>query len=151
MDGFFTTGGAARQLRVSEQTVRNYCAAGVIKASRSPGGHFRIEPAEIERLKQLDALPAVPRSTLSSNGTRQAPPRNPNSLLAQPSDDAVQAAEESFISDRELTTDSNHLQRMRVHKEAMDHIRGRGETLLGRARRLCHVDRAGGAVCAESD
>jgi hypothetical protein len=61
--------------------------------------------------------PAVP--AVSGNGARQAK-RNPNVLLAKPCGDAVDAAEESFISDRELATDTHRLGRMKIRKETWE-------------------------------
>jgi excisionase family DNA binding protein len=44
MDRYLTTGQVAQELKTSTQTVRNYCDSGVIKATKSAGGHYRIEP-----------------------------------------------------------------------------------------------------------
>lgn len=82
-------------MRVSAQTIRFLCASGFIKHERSPGGHLRIAPDELERPKNLDSLPAVPRGTLAAaagNVTRQAK----HELLAPPSVGVVDAAEEGF-------------------------------------------------------
>ena len=119
MDFFFTTGQVAKPPKVTDQTIRNLCQKGLITASRSAGGHYRIAPTELERLKALESLPAVPRATLtvaSGNGTN----RGKNELLAPPSDEVVESAEEAFIADRELARDSNSLQRLRVRKEAVE-------------------------------
>jgi excisionase family DNA binding protein len=119
MDLFYTTGQMAGELKVSDRTIRNLCTAGIIKASRSPGGHFRIDAVELQRLKQLESLPAIPRATISGNGARQGK-RNPNELLAEPSTEVIESAEDAFVSDRQLVTDKNRLEQMRVHKEAME-------------------------------
>jgi excisionase family DNA binding protein len=119
MDVFYTTGQVARELKVSNQTVRNHCASGVIKASRSAGGHFRIEPAELERLKNLGSLPSVARPALSENGTRPTK-KNPNELLAEPSIDVIESAEEAYVSDRQLVRDTHQLHRMKIRKEAVE-------------------------------
>jgi hypothetical protein len=55
----------------------------------------------------------------SSNGAGQAK-RNTNPLIAAPSDDAVYAAEESFISERKLVADTHKLARLRVRKEGLE-------------------------------
>jgi excisionase family DNA binding protein len=122
MDVFFTSSQAARELGISQQTVRNYVASGVIKATRSPGGHIRIEPGELDRMKALKSLPTVPRATTgaptSSNAGR---PKNANHiLLAAPSGPAIQSAEDAFISDRELAADTSRVQRLRVRREAVE-------------------------------
>jgi excisionase family DNA binding protein len=67
MDRYLTTGQVAQELKTTSQTVRNYCESGVIQATRSAGGHYRIEPAELARLKSLESLPPVARATLSGN------------------------------------------------------------------------------------
>src|SRR5262249_12714622 len=84
MDFFFTTGQVAKELKCSDQTIRNLCASGQITASRSAGGHYRIAPAELERLRALGELPAVARATIS-NGARQLK-KNPHELLGPPSE-----------------------------------------------------------------
>src|SRR5215831_2573988 len=101
MDGYLTTGQVAQELKTSSQTIRNYCDSGVIKATKSAGGHYRIEPPELERLKTLESLPPVARATLSSN-TRSPAVRNANELLAEPSLDAIDSAEQAYRSEREL-------------------------------------------------
>ena len=105
MEPSYSSGKAAKAMRVSAQTIRFLCVSAFIKHERSPGGHLRIAPDELERLKNLDSLPAVPRGTLAAaagNVTRQAK----HELLAPPSVDVVDAAEEAFVSDRQLVTDS---------------------------------------------
>src|SRR6516164_907521 len=98
MDRYLTTGQVAQELKTSTQTVRNYCDSGAIKATKSAGGHYRIEPAELERLKSLRSLPPVARATLSGNSTRSPAKRNPNGLLAEPSIDAIESAEDAYKS-----------------------------------------------------
>jgi excisionase family DNA binding protein len=120
MDHYLTTGQVAEQLKTSTQTVRNYCESGVIKATRSAGGHYRIEPDELARLKNLESLPPVARATLSGNSTRPAAKRNPNELLSAPSLDAIDAAELAYRSERDLATDTNQLARLRVRREAAE-------------------------------
>ncbi len=41
---------AATRLRVTERTVRTYCAEGVLSAERVDGGAYSIAPASVERL-----------------------------------------------------------------------------------------------------
>jgi excisionase family DNA binding protein len=96
MDRYLTTGQIAQQLKISNQTVRNYCESDVIKATKSAGGHYRIKPAELERLKSLESLPAVARATLSGNNTRSPAKGNPHELLSEPSIDAIESAEDAY-------------------------------------------------------
>ena len=119
IDYFFTTGQVAKELKCSDQTVRNLCANGQIAASRSPGGHYRIAPAEVERIKALESMPAVPRATLiaaSASSTRQ--PKH--ELLAPPSVDAIESAEDAFRTERELATDTHQLARKRIRREGVE-------------------------------
>jgi excisionase family DNA binding protein len=47
---FYTTREAARILRVSTQTIRNYIYSGKIKSYRTPGGHHRVSKDDLRRL-----------------------------------------------------------------------------------------------------
>lgn len=47
---FYTTTEAAKILRVSTQTVRNYIYSGKIKSYRTPGGHHRVSKDDLQRL-----------------------------------------------------------------------------------------------------
>jgi excisionase family DNA binding protein len=47
---FYTTTEAARILRVSNQTIRNYIYSGKIKSYRTPGGHHRVSKDDLQRL-----------------------------------------------------------------------------------------------------
>jgi excisionase family DNA binding protein len=119
MDYFFTTGQVAKQLKCSDQTIRNLCASGQIAASKSPGGHYRIAPVEVERLKALESLPAVPRATMAAaaaNSTRQ--PKH--ELLAPPSVDVIESAEDAYRTERELATDSHQLARKKIRREGVE-------------------------------
>src|SRR5215472_10742855 len=119
MDYFLTTGQQASELKISSQTIRNLCMSGQIKAERSAGGHYRIAPTELERLKALESLPAVPRATMaaaSANG-RQA---TRNELIAAPTEAAIEAAEDSFIQERKLTGDSHKLARLKIRREGTE-------------------------------
>jgi excisionase family DNA binding protein len=120
MNRYLTTGQIAQELKVTNQTVRNYCDSGIISATKSAGGHYRIEPAELERLKGLDKLPPLARATISGNGVRPQTKKNPNELLAQPSIDAIDSAEDAYRSERELATDTHQLARMKVRKEGVE-------------------------------
>jgi len=47
---FYTTTEAAKILRVSTQTVRNYIYSGKIRSYRTPGGHHRVSKEDLQRL-----------------------------------------------------------------------------------------------------
>ena len=47
---FYTTTEAARILRVSTQTIRNYIYSGKMKSYRTPGGHHRVSKDDLQRL-----------------------------------------------------------------------------------------------------
>ena len=47
---FYTTTEAARILRVSTQTIRNYIYSGKIRSYRTPGGHHRVSKDDLQRL-----------------------------------------------------------------------------------------------------
>lgn len=47
-----TPGKAAARLGVDRRTINNWCRDGKLKAFRTPGGHWRIDEAEIERLRR---------------------------------------------------------------------------------------------------
>jgi excisionase family DNA binding protein len=47
---FYTTSEAARILRVSTQTIRNYIYSGKMKSYRTPGGHHRVSKEDLQRL-----------------------------------------------------------------------------------------------------
>ena len=47
---YYTTTEAARILRVSTQTIRNYIYSGKIKSYRTPGGHHRVSKDDLQRL-----------------------------------------------------------------------------------------------------
>ena len=47
---FYTTTEAARILRVSTQTIRNYIYSGKMKSHRTPGGHHRVSKDDLQRL-----------------------------------------------------------------------------------------------------
>lgn len=53
---FYTTTEAAKILRVSTQTVRNYIYSGKIKSYRTPGGHHRVSKDDLQRLGFLEKI-----------------------------------------------------------------------------------------------
>jgi excisionase family DNA binding protein len=47
-DELLTVGEAAARLHVSKQAIRRWIADGKLKASRTPGGHYRIRAADAD-------------------------------------------------------------------------------------------------------
>jgi excisionase family DNA binding protein len=47
-DQLLTVGEAAARLHVSKQTIRRWITEGILKASRTPGGHYRIRAADAD-------------------------------------------------------------------------------------------------------
>jgi excisionase family DNA binding protein len=101
---YFTTGQAAHQLAVSQAQIRALCEAGAVESESTPGGQFRIPASEVERLKRA-GLPTVPRP-LPQEGAPA--PRNGHArrghpeLLADPSEEAVTAAEDVLVTQKLL-------------------------------------------------
>jgi hypothetical protein len=116
---YFSTGKAARALGVNADAIRNLCSAGAVRAEVTEGGQWRVPAEEIERLKR-DGLPPVPKplpgqskrtSQVPGPLTRPAQRRTSSrdddgeddedfpygdhdiGLLAEPSDETVQAAD----------------------------------------------------------
>ena len=54
---------AARELGVSTDTLKRWEADGKIRAARTVGGHRRFEPAEVERVKNGEAIEDHPEAT----------------------------------------------------------------------------------------
>ena len=98
---FYSTGQAARELGTSLALIRILCENRAIAAETTPGGHWRLPAAVVERLKR-DGLPQIPRPL----PTHSAPPaRNGtadrgdhNQHLAEPSDEVVSAADQVDIT-----------------------------------------------------
>lgn len=42
-------GNAARRIGVSVKTMRRYAENGRVKSTRTPGGHYRFDPADVDR------------------------------------------------------------------------------------------------------
>lgn len=101
---FFSTGQVARQLGATLANVRALCDAHAIKAETTRGGHLRVAAAEVERLKR-DGLPPLPRplppasGPLAQNGKV---PRGHSPLLAAPSDEVIDSAEEVVRLENEV-------------------------------------------------
>jgi excisionase family DNA binding protein len=50
------TSEAAHLCRVTAETVIAWAKAGKLHATRTPGGHYRFDPAEVHELMNADAL-----------------------------------------------------------------------------------------------
>jgi hypothetical protein len=93
---FYSTGQAARELGTSLALIRILCETRAIAAETTPGGHWRLPAAVVERLKR-DGLPQIPRPL----PTQSAPPARNGTAdrdghtqhLAEPSDEVVSAAD----------------------------------------------------------
>jgi excisionase family DNA binding protein len=57
---YYTTGDLARALGVSVVAVKKWIRQGKLRAFRTPGGHFRVEPEEFRRLQTTYGFPAGP-------------------------------------------------------------------------------------------
>src|SRR5262249_32904440 len=124
-ENFFRTGQAAKRLGISSYRLRQLCEAGVIDAELTDGGQWLVPASAVDKLSS-DGVPPTPKTidtaaiSILDNGTRRLAKQNRNPLLAKPSEDAVDAAEDSFISERKLVSDTHKLARMRVRKEGLE-------------------------------
>lgn len=53
-----TTEEVATLFRVDPKTVSRWVTSGRLEATRTPGGHFRFRPADIDQLVNASAAPA---------------------------------------------------------------------------------------------
>ncbi len=104
----YTTGRAARELRVSPNHVRALCQAGMIAARATRGGHWRIPQSEMQRLRR-EGVPEPPPATPAEfeAETEVVPAANPPPhrhpvLLAEPSKDAIASADEVVRLENEV-------------------------------------------------
>jgi hypothetical protein len=101
------------------------CDAHAIKAETTPGGHLRVAAAEVERLKR-DGLPPLPRplptelGPLAGNGKV---PRGNSPLLAAPSEEVIDSAEEVVRLENEVKS----LGLRKQKEEKLDWFREREE------------------------
>ena len=127
----FTTGRAARELRVSPNHIRGLCQAGMVAARATRGGHWRIPMEEINRLRN-EGVPDPPPITptefrtdtaegpaLTMTAGNQAA-RHPV-LLADPSKDAIASADEVVRLGNEVKA----LELKRAKEENLDWFRER--------------------------
>src|SRR5712692_4574805 len=94
---FFSTGQAARELNTTQARIRALCESGAIEATSTPGGQWRIDREEVQRLKR-DGLPAVPRPMPEPDhalaGAAGRLRRSSATLLAEPSEAVIQSGEQ---------------------------------------------------------
>lgn len=124
-ENFLRTGQAAKQLGVSTYKVRQLCESGLIPdAELTEANQWLVPTAAVERLNQdgLPTAPTAPKATApraKANGNGASQPKRV-ALIAPPSETAVNAAEDSFIEERNLEADTHKLARMRVRKEGLE-------------------------------
>ena len=122
---FFSTGQVARQLGTTLANVRALCDAHAIKAETTPGGHLRVAAAEVARLKR-DGLPPLPRPLPTESGPLARDgrvPRGSSFLLAPPSGEVIDSAEEVVRLENEVKS----LGLLRQKEEQTDWFRAREE------------------------
>jgi len=119
---FFSTGVVARQLNTSPDTIRRLVAAGTIPSEITPGGQVRISSQVVEELRRT-GLPSLPKPLpgdsphQSPAGRRQGYP----ALLAEPSEEVIEAAEEVVVLENEVRA----LGLRRQKEEGLDWFRER--------------------------
>jgi hypothetical protein len=123
-ENFYRTGQVAKQLGISSYRVRALCETGLIPdAGLTEGGQWIVPASAVQKLSR-DGVPPTPKTidttAVSANGGGRPVRRNPNPLIAKPSTDAVDAAEDSFINERKLAADTHKLARMRVRREGLE-------------------------------
>src|SRR5215471_719121 len=90
---YFRSGQAAKLLQISSRDLRRLCELGMIEAEFSDGRQWRIPTREVERL-QRQGLPPIPSSNISPGHESNRAPHSAPRLLAEPSDDTIDAADE---------------------------------------------------------
>lgn len=61
---YLTTGQIAKRHQVSPVTVQRWIKSGMLKAGRTPGGHFRVREDEFQRFLTSHGFPDEPRRIL---------------------------------------------------------------------------------------
>lgn len=56
LTSWMKTSEAALTCRVTAETVISWVKAGKLRAARTPGGHYRFDPAEVHALMNADPL-----------------------------------------------------------------------------------------------
>src|SRR5215831_10920150 len=116
----YRMGQAAKELGVTSYRIRRLCETGMINAEFTAGRQWEITASEIERLKR-DGVPSAPKiidtddaeASSAPNGNERAAP----TLLADPSPEMIDAAEQAEISGRQLVVAKNELEQNKVRRE----------------------------------
>lgn len=126
MEFYFTTGQVAEDLGITQDAVRRLCQSGAIKAEPTPGGQFRIPQSERQRLIR-EGPPPMARPLPGAKGKPPTPGTGttPPGLLAPPSPNLVQGAEQVALLDYEV----RRLRLERRRDNELDHIRRREDRL----------------------
>jgi excisionase family DNA binding protein len=116
-ESFYRSGQAAKQLGVSSYHIRRLCEVGAITAEITAGQQWRIPESEIARLRR-EGVPDVPvesedgeDDSPSASYRETDPDEPPDGLLAAPSEELIEAAEEVKIVE-------SRLKKRRVEKDA---------------------------------
>ena len=116
-ESFYRSGQAAKQLGVSSYHIRRLCEVGEITAEITAGQQWRIPESEIARLRK-EGIPDVPVESedgaddSTHTSYREADPDEPpEGLLAAPSEELIEAAEEVRIVE-------SRLKKRRIEKDA---------------------------------
>src|ERR1035437_5852776 len=116
-ESYFRSGQVAKQLGVSSYHVRRLCEVGEINADLTAGQQWRIPASEIARLRR-EGIPDVPVESgdgdddaIYTSSPETDPGEPPEGLLAAPSDELIEAAEDVKIVE-------SRLKKRRVEKEA---------------------------------
>jgi excisionase family DNA binding protein len=121
---FYSTGQAARELGITQARVRDLCRSGAIQAEMTDGGQFRIPREVLDKLKR-EGAPTPPRPMPTGGQTVTVIPapsrRGHPALLAEPSEDVIDSAEEVVCMENELKS----LGLRRQKEEQLDWFRER--------------------------
>src|ERR1019366_704254 len=116
-ESFYRSGQVAKQLGVSSYHIRRLCEVGAITAEITAGQQWRIPESEIARLRR-EGGPDVPvesedgeDDSPSASYRETDPDEPPDGLLAAPSKELIEAAEEVKIVE-------SRLKKRRVEKDA---------------------------------
>lgn len=126
MELYFSTGQVAEDLAITPDAVRRLCQSGAIKAELTQGNQYRIPQAERQRLLR-EGPPPMPRPLPGgqSRPSTSVPGTTPPGLLAPPSPNLVQGAEQVALLDFEV----RRLRLERRRDAELDHIRRREDRL----------------------
>jgi excisionase family DNA binding protein len=121
---YYSSGQAARELGVTPNQIRTLCESGSIKATRTPGGQWRIPQEELRRLKHEGLPPAarpLPNQSDAAADSGARSRRMNHALLADPSERVIESAEDVLCLQNELKV----LALCRQKEEELDWFRDR--------------------------